>query len=78
MEPEGDFITLKPTHAGYYVTNDGEWIGSILLRIYDGGRRIEDGTALAVPAALDVPSQRFGTIGAALDYLMSDAIREGA
>jgi len=65
----GMTIMLKPTHAGYQVIIDGEWIGSILLRIYEGDRRVEDGTALAVSAQIDIASQRFGTVGAALDYL---------
>lgn len=69
MNEESNII-LKPTHAGYQVLIDGEWIGSLLLRIYEGDQRIADGTVLATSANIDVRSQRFGTIGTALDYLI--------
>ncbi len=63
-------ITLEPTDAGYRVLVEDTWIGGILLRIYTGARRVEDGTALATPASIDAPSERFRSIGAALDYLL--------
>ena len=70
MMDETAMIGLAPTHAGYRVYVAGVWIGSLLLRVYEGNRRVADGTVLATPAALDAPSQRFGTIGTALDYLL--------
>lgn len=68
-----DAIMLVPTDAGYRVLVEGAWIGGILLRIYTGARRVEDGTALAVPTAIDMPPERFGSIGAALDHLLTCA-----
>lgn len=66
-----DAITLDPTDAGYRVLVGGVWIGGILLRIYTGAQRVEDGTALATPASINAPSERFRSIGTALDYLLS-------
>lgn len=62
-------IVLKPTHAGYHVTTDGEWCGSILLRVYEGNQRIHAG-ALAVSSRNDAKTRKFQTIGMALDYLI--------
>ncbi len=62
-------VVLKPTHAGYHVTANGEWCGSILLRVYEGNHRVSDG-ALAVSARDDVKTRKFQTIGMAIDYLI--------
>ena len=62
-------IVLTPTHAGYRVVTNGEWAGSILLRIYEGNQRVSDG-ALAIPSDMSAKSRKFQTIGMALDYLI--------
>ena len=62
-------IILEPTEAGYRVWEDQRIVGHLLIRVYEGAQRVQNGV-LAVPYAIDVTTGRFRTLGMALDYLL--------
>lgn len=66
-----DAVTLTPTASGYRVYVGKETIGYLMVRVWEPHGRVEDGSCIAAPWAIDQKCERFQTVGTALDYLMS-------